>query len=228
MKAKTSMVAAGAVTATVAFGTWMTGNRGLQFDAPDANAAVTQSVESADVPTLPQPSAADTRPVPLEDKLGRPIVFYAEGTLGEGFFETLRALDAETRAFDYDAKPVSLAEVDVYLLKAANWDSMRARANHVLHANIVANLNGQPDTLSFSWFQARLSSKDGTKSREVLVILANDQGLQTLSQFCTVLSIYDLLRHAHTGRALTQNTGTPVLRTDACRSAGWTSVADLP
>ncbi|MEM6759638.1 MAG: hypothetical protein AAF601_09200 [Pseudomonadota bacterium] len=228
MNAKALLAAVCAAMAVLSGGVWLMQSRPDGTQPPVVNAAVTQSDEADDVPNLPPPPAPDARAVPLEEVLGRPIVMYAEGTLGQGFFETLRALDADTRAFDYGTQPTSLADVDVYLLKLQTWDAMRARTDHVLHSNIVANLDGLAETTSFSWFRVRLGRQNDSTLRGVLVILANDQGLQNLSQFCTVLSIYDLLRYAHDGAALTDTTGPPVLRTDQCRNDGWQSVADLP
>ncbi|MEL7093348.1 MAG: hypothetical protein AAFN94_16590 [Pseudomonadota bacterium] len=228
MKARSGIIAACTAIVVVSAAIWMIRGGTTGLEPTEANAAVTQSAEGADVPKLPQPAATVTGPLALEAKLGRPIVFYAEGTLGQGFFETLRALDEPIRAFDYEVQPAALTDVDVYLLKAASWDAIRARTNHVLHANMTANLEGRSDTLAFSWFEATLSAKDGSVQRDVMVILANDQGLQSLSRFCTIVSIYDLVRYAHDGGALNTAEGAQVLRTEACRNQGWQSVADLP
>lgn len=179
------------------------------------------STQTASAPALPSPL------VPYEQRLGRPIVFFAEGTLGANFFANLRDLDATVQAFDYDTQPQSLADIDVYMLKAPTVADMRGRSDHALHDRIVAELEGQSDTQSFTWFSVGVSKSGQEDTRDVIVILANDYGLTNLSEFCLNVYIYEMVRFAHDTTAFQAAQNDGALMFNACERNGWTSVADM-
>lgn len=174
-------------------------------------------------------SAAPEAPVlvALETTLERPLVIYADGTVPEGIRSTLVSLDVGTGALAGEAAPRTLIDLDTYVMVRDNWDAFRGLEGHDLSTLIHERTANKTDQDSLTWFDAMLTSPQGA-DRRVLVILATDQALANMGEFCFALTVYEMARFAQNGASFTKATTGPGSQWKQCSARGWRSVADLP
>lgn len=164
--------------------------------------------------------------VALESTLDRPIVLYVDGQVPDTFRQSLDALDTGVGALDKGATPRRLVDLDSYVMVRKDWDAFRTLDNHDLAPVIRKQTETKTDLTSATWFEADLSASDGAQNK-VLVVLATQAALDTLGPFCFAMTVHDLARFAHNGKAFQDANAREDARWKQCKAKGWTSVADM-
>lgn len=164
---------------------------------------------------------------PREVTLGRALVIHVDGEVPDGFADSFQRLDADTGAFDRQASPRTLMDVDVYVMVRDDWDVFRNIEGHDLGTAIRQRARGVTSASDISYFQTQLTSQAGGR-HDILAILATQDTVAELGPFCLALVVRDMARFAHHGtQALTAQSGPGTSWRD-CKTHGWTSMADIP
>lgn len=176
-------------------------------------------------------ASADAAPLaPLEPRevtLGRALVIYVDGNVPDGFADSFQRLDTKDGAFDRQASPRTLMDVDVYVMVRDDWDVFRNIEGHDLGTAIRQRVADVTSGSDISYFQTQLTSQAGGR-HDLLAILATKETVSELGPFCLAMVVRDMARFAHHGaQALTAQSGPGTSWRD-CKTRGWTSMADIP
>jgi len=174
----------------------------------------------------PQSSAPQSVLQPLENALGRPIVMYVDGPVSPAFDAAIRALDAPVGALADRPDVRTLLDLDVYVMVRDTWDVFSGIEDHDLGALIRQRVRDKTADAGVAWFEAALEPVQGPR-RDLLVILAAQEGLAGVDDFCVALTIYDMVRFSRNGAAFFDATEGEGSQWKRCRARGWTSVADM-
>lgn len=119
--------------------------------APEDEALPEQVVASADTALL----------APLEVTLGRALVIHVDVDVSDGFTDSFQRLDAHTGAFDRQASPRTLMDVDVYVMVRDDWDVFRNIEGHDLGTAIRQRARDVTSGSDISYFQTQLTAQSG-------------------------------------------------------------------